>query len=328
MSSPRRRWVDLTERAIYLRSIPVAAELPPKVLHAVAHSLVEREHAPGDKLLEAGKCARALQLITSGAVELVRGGQKLGELAAPQSVGFLNILARNEAPYDAIAREPVHALELSADRFYQLLEDYYPLLRATVRYLAQRMLAEMRELPKEALGLPAMEFPLAVPERPLDLVERVFFMRCVSAFKTTNLSALAVLAEHMLESRSPAGHRFFEIGDKSSFTIFILSGTVECETADGRTFEYGAGTAVGGVESLAAALRWYSARAKTPVVALLGAPDNVFELMEDNFELGDDFVRMLAGGLQAMLAAKAASGQASFAAKREVSSLGAVPVGA
>jgi CRP-like cAMP-binding protein len=328
MLSPKRRWVDVTERAIYLRSIPVAAELPPKVLHAVAHSLVEREFAKGDKLLEAGKGARALELVTSGKVDLVRGGAKIGELAPPQSVGFLNILARNEAAYDAIATEPLHALELSADRFYQLMEDYYPLLVATLRYLAQRMLAEMRELPREALGLPPIEFSLPVPDRPLDIVERVFFMRCVSAFKNTNLSAVAVLAEHMQESRVPEGHRYFEVGDKSSFTIFILSGTVECETADGRRFEYGTGTAVGGVESLAAGDRWYSARAKTPVTALLGAPDNVFELMEDNFELGDDFVRMLAMGLQGMLAAKAAMGQGTFGTKREVSNLGAVAVGA
>ncbi|MBK6517736.1 MAG: Crp/Fnr family transcriptional regulator [Polyangiaceae bacterium] len=199
---------------------------------------------------------------------------------------------------------------------------------ATLRYLAQRMLAEMRELPREALGLPPIEFSLPVPDRPLDIVERVFFMRCVSAFKNTNLSAVAVLAEHMQESRVPEGHRYFEVGDKSSFTIFILSGTVECETADGRRFEYGTGTAVGGVESLAAGDRWYSARAKTPVTALLGAPDNVFELMEDNFELGDDFVRMLAMGLQGMLAAKAAMGQGTFGTKREVSNLGAVAVGA
>ena len=153
-SSAARRWVDVTERAIYLRSIPVAAELPTRVLHAVAHSMVDREFEPGEKLLEAGRPASHLELLTSGKIELRKGDVKLGEMVPPQSVGFLNILGRNEAAYDAVAVEPVQALELSAERFYDLLEDYYPLLVATLRYAAQRLLAEMQELPQEALGLP------------------------------------------------------------------------------------------------------------------------------------------------------------------------------
>lgn len=323
-----RRWVDVTERAIYLRSIPVAAELPPKVLHAVAHSLTERELKVGDKVLEVGKPVRALELLTVGELSLERDGKQLGIMAPPQSVGFLNILARNDATYDAVVTTPSHALELSADRFYELLEDHYPLLIATLRYAAQRMLAEMQELPQEALGLKATELPLTIPDREMDLVERVFFLRCMSAFSKTNLSALAVLAELMDEVRVPKGHTLFELDQRSEFTLFMLSGWVTCETADGRRFEYGPGTAVGGVESLANQRRWYSVRSKTPVIALSGRADDLLALMEDNFGLGGDFIRMLATGLQGLMAMKAARGQSVFAVKREVSSLGAVPVGA
>ncbi|NUP06473.1 MAG: cyclic nucleotide-binding domain-containing protein [Polyangiaceae bacterium] len=306
-----RRWVDVTERAIYLRSLPVAGMLPTKVLHAIARSLVERTFEPGAKLLEQGKPVRHMRILTAGRLTTKSGDRVIGQVVPPESVGFLNLLAHNDGSYDAIAVEPVHALELSADRFYTLLEDHYPLLLTTLQYTAERLLHEMKELPQEALGLPPTTFPIAVPERRLDLVERVFFMRCVSAFANTNLGALAVLAEHMSEARVPAGHPFFSIGDKSSFTVFILSGIVECEAPDGRIFEYGGGTAAGGVEALAGKERWYSARAKTPVVALIGTADALVELMEDNFEIGSDFIRMLVTGLQGMLSAKAARVAAS-----------------
>lgn len=323
-----RRWVDVTERAIYLRSIPVAAELPPKVLHAVAHSLTEREFQVGDKLLEVGKPVRALELLTVGKLVLQRDGKQLGEMTPPQSVGFLNILARNDATYDAVVVEPSHALELSAERFYELVEDHYPLLVATLRYIAQRMLAEMQELPQEALGLKAMDLPLAIPDREMDLVERVFFLRCMSAFSKTNLGALAILAELMDELRVPEGHTVFELGAPSEFTLFILSGWVTCETADGRRFEYGPGTAVGGVEALANQRRWYTVTTRTPLIGLRGRADDLLALMEDNFGLGGDFIRVLATGLQGLMAMKAARGQSVFAVRREVSNLGSVPVGA
>ncbi len=325
---PSRRWVDVTERAIYLRSIPVAAELPQSVRHAVAHSLVERELEVGERALEKGKPVRALELVTSGCLRLENGDRFLGDIRPPQTVGFLNILARADAAYDAVATEPVHALELSADRFFELMEDHYPLLVATLRYFAQRLLYEMQELPQEALGFAPIEFPMPVPARPLDLVERIFFLRCLTTYKKTNLGALTILAEHMSEVRVGPDTRLFSIGERSDFTLFLLSGTVVCDAADGRSFQYGPGTAVGGVEALANQDRWYEARTRTPIVALRGRADALVSLMEDDFELGCDFITMLAKSLLGMMAAKASRGQAMSGDKRDVSNLGKVLVGA
>ncbi len=150
----------------------------------------------------------------------------------------------------------------------------------------------------------------------------------MSAFKQTNLSALSAIAEQMRELRVPAGEVIFRAGERPSFTVFVMRGTVTCEAEDGRTFSYGPGTAVGGIEALAEKPRWYTARASTDVVALLGQVEHLLDLIEDNFEFGLLFVSTLARGLSGMLAAKAAMGQASFATKRDVSKLGAVPVGA
>ncbi len=323
-----RRWVDLTERAIYLRVIPVTAQLASPVLHAVAQCLVEREVPPGESLLSTGKKVRALSLITEGRVALLKDGKRVGELVPPQSAGFLNIVAGTDAPYDAICETTVSLLELSAENLLELFEDQPSLLQATIVYMGERLLAEMKEMPQQALGLPSEVIPLEVPARELDLVERMFFLRCMSAFKHTNVSALSAIAEQLVELRRGPGESVFELGAPPEHTVFVVKGTIGCETEDGRRFQYGPGTAVGGLEALASKPRWYSARAETEVVALLGRVEHLLDVVEDNFEFGMAFVSTLAQGLSGILAAKASMGQASFNQKRNVSKLGAVPVGA
>ncbi len=323
-----RRWVDVTERALYLRAIPVTANLPQAVVHAVANRLVDREYAPGAQLMTSGKPVPALTLVTDGRLSLVSNGNQIGELAPPQSVGFLNLVARADAPYDAVAQTPVRGLELSAQNLFTLMEDHYPLLLSTIRYTAERLLAEMQELPQEVLGLPPSELPLIVPDRPLNLVETIYCLRALSAFKTTNLNTLMVMAAEMKERRVKAGETLIHIGEQADHTFFILDGWVTCETADGRTFRYGPGTAVGGLETLAARPRWYQARADVDTVCLIGSTDHLLDLIEDDAELGADLASTLGRGLLGLLRMKAAKGQATFAIKREVSSLGAVPVGA
>lgn len=326
-SSGSRNFIDLTERAIYLRSIPVAAELPPTVLHAVASCCTEREFAPGDLLMHAGKPVKALELLTEGSLKLVRGGKEVGKLAPPQSIGFLNIVGRSDGSYDAIAESPIRALELPAERLYDLLEDHFSLLDATLHYLAERLLFELMDLPEGALNMAAIPIPIAIPERPLDLVEKIFFLRCMSAYKRANVNALTVIAEQMSEVRKPAGAELWRAGDPARWSLFLASGTVVNETPDGRTFRYGPGTAVGGTETLARKDRWYSTRAETDIVGLRGSPDQLIDMLEDNFDIASDLICTLAGGLAGLLARKAEGG-AGFAQIRAVSKLGAVPVGA
>jgi CRP-like cAMP-binding protein len=322
------RFVDLTERAIYLRSIPVAAELPPRVLHVIALALEERELSDGSPVMRAGEPVESLHLLTHGEIALRKGQVEVGRLKPPQSLGFLDILARSEGSYDAIAVGDVCSLELAADALFEIMEDHFSLLVATLRYAAERMLAEMQELPAQALGIPPETMPIAIPSRELDLVERVLILRNMAVFRRTNVNALSVLSEHMPEVRVPAGAALFDIGERPTFTVFVVQGAVRCTTEDGRSFIYGPGTAVGGVESLAGKSRWYRAVAETDLVFLRGSADALLDMMEDNADLGRDFIAMLAMGLKAMIGRKLAAGAGAFETKRDVSGLGAVPVGA
>jgi CRP-like cAMP-binding protein len=278
--------------------------------------------------MRAGEPVEALHILTEGRLALERDGKSLGKLEAPQTLGFLGIIARTDGAYDAIAEVDTHSLELRTEALLEIMEDHFEFLLATLRYAAQRLLYEMRELPESMLSIPPERMPIAVPERRLDVIEKVLILRSMAVFKRTNISALALLSDLMEEHRYEPGKVMWEVGDPPAWSLFLIDGFVTCEAADGRRFRYGPGTAVGGVETIAQLPRWYRATTETPVVALHGLSDRIVDFMEDNFDLGSDFVAMLAGGLGAMLARKAAMGQQAFAQKRDVSTLGAVAVGA
>jgi CRP-like cAMP-binding protein len=299
--------VDKTERALYLRAIPVTAKLPQSVLHAIAARLEEVEHPTGAHIVEAGERVRALVLVTEGRIGRFEHGTRRGEVHPPESLGFLELLAERDASYDAIAESRVRSLELSAAALSSLLEDHTTLLVSTIRFVAARLLEQMRRLPEGALGLPAEKLPLVVPDRPLTMVEILFCLRSLTAFRTTNMNTLIAMATPMRELRLPAGAALFRHGDPAENTYFVLDGWVACEAADGRRFRYGSSTALGGLETLAAERRWYSAHAETDVVCLVGSSDHLLDLMEDDDELGVDLARTLARGLLGILARLGAS---------------------
>lgn len=313
---------DLTERMLHLKQIPVGALLPAQVLRVIAAHLQERTFAPGGRLMRRGEPIDGLHMLIEGGVTLSREGASLGDLDAPQTLGFLGILARQDGPYDATAKGEVRVFELETDTLLDLFEDHFELLSATLRYLAERLYFDMQELPKEALGIPPTDVGV-VPDRPLDLVERVLYLRTSSGLTGANVNALAVMARQMEEVRVKAGTKFWSIGDPAEHVLFIVKGSVRCEAANGREFRYGPGTGAGGVEALAGKPRWYGITAETDLVGLMGREDQLMDIFENQFRMAMDFTTMLARAEIGLLARRATLGQAPITAR-----VGGIRVGA
>jgi CRP-like cAMP-binding protein len=318
---------DLTERILYLRSIPVGGALSPRVLQAIASTLRERTFPKGTHLMRENEPIVALHLLTGGSVSLARGGRALGTLRPPQSLGFLGIMAQSDGAYDAICDEDTRTFEVAADALSDLLEDQFEFFYATLRYMADRLYYDMQELPAAALGSEP-ELDPKMPERPLDLVERIWVMRGYAGFEKANLNALASLCQQCEEVRFEPGTRLWSAGDPAPDVFLLVRGTIGCLTAGGTQFRYGPSTAVGGVDTVADKPRWYSATTETRVLGLRAASDRFVDLLENDFSLASNFLAALAGALVKVLARKAELGHEPLAQRRNVSQLGAVPVGA
>lgn len=343
------RLVGPTERMIYLRSIPVAAVVPPQVLSVLANEFRETTFAPGEMVVEQGEPIDALELLIEGSLTLTKSGQEVGKLRPPQSIGFLDILARAESAYSAVADSATYTIRLEAETLFEVFEDHFPLLEATLGYLAERLFPEISELPAEALESFLLESfePMASPggERSsapiagaadasavlgaaIDPVERMLLLRSTRAFGTTNLNALSALSRQLDEHRLEAGARIWRRGDNAERFAILLSGHARCTAKDGKLFRAGPGTMLGAVESIAHHPRWFDMEAQEPLLFLDGRVDTLLELFEDNFRMASDFVALLATDLRRAIARKLALGIKTLDVRRKVSNLGAVPVGA
>lgn len=323
----RTRFVDITDRIIYLRSIPVTAALSPPVLKIVASYLTERSFPAGTVMMREGEPIEALHLLTEGKLALVRKGKPFGELAPPQSLGFLGILARSDGTYDATAEVDTRSLELRAEALLELIEDHSDLLRSTIRYLAERDLYEVQELPVDALEQRLLGKQREVSDKTMDLVERLLFLRDLGAFKRTNLNALTVLARQLEEVRFAPGERIWSDGDPAEHQLWCLSGTARCTSGD-KTWRAGGDSVLGGLEGIAARPRWYTLEAETAMVTMRGTTAGFLDVAEDDFGMAADFIAMLARDVVGLLERRAQLGQSSVGVLRNVSNLGAVPVGA
>jgi CRP-like cAMP-binding protein len=319
--------LDLTERMLHLRQIPVAAMLPPTVVRMLAEALIPRTFREGRVVLRQGTPADAMYLLTEGTLALTKDAMPFGELRAPQTVGFLSILARQETPYDAVAQIETRAYQLETDTLLDLFADHFPLYEATLRYFAERLWFEFQDLPQEMLGFAAVDLG-PVPKRKIDLVEKVLYLRQMSGFATANVNALATMGRQLEEMRAPAGTELWRQGDASGKVLFSVQGTIRCEAKGDRVFRYGAGSGVGGIEALADRPRWYHATAETDVVGFWGQPENLFDLFEHQQKMAMDFVCMLARAQAGLLQRKAKLGHNPLAVARSAKKLGTVHYGA
>ncbi len=319
--------IPMTERSLHLRAIPVGTLLPPPVLAIIATHLKEHAYEKGDVLLRHGEMVGGLHLLVKGSLRLSAKGKELVVMTPPQSFGFLGILARSESIYDVDFPEGAVTLELDADTLHELLEDHFPLLYATLNYLAERLLHELVELPAEALAIP-MGPEVDIPEHELDFIERIFFLRKMGAFSTANLNALAVMSSNLVEMRLPAGTVLWKEGTPSDHVIMVVSGKLRCTTDSGKVFLYGANTVIGGIEALAGRPHWYTLVADTPVLCFKGVQEVFLDLMEENFSMASDFMGFLAQRLLQLYSRKADQGLSTVNVPREMPKLGRVAMGA
>jgi CRP-like cAMP-binding protein len=110
-----------------------------------------RDAAPGERIVEQGRAIERISIPISGAVEVSRGGERLGSMQPGQIVG-LALAVSGEAPsFDASFREPGRYMSWPLPRLRTFL-DKRPELRVSLQRLASQDLAVKvdRLMPREA----------------------------------------------------------------------------------------------------------------------------------------------------------------------------------
>lgn len=273
----------------------------------IAESLRERTFAPGEALLRGGERAASMHLVVEGRVAISRGGRRLSTVGPGAPVGGLSILARETEGVEAVAETEVVTLQTDADDVFEIFEEHFGMLRHVLAALARQLLEVMSRLPAEAIR-GSLRSVTPAREEGLDLVERILFLRQTQPFAHSSVNALAELAQGLDEVRFEAGHVLWREGEEAARVILIVSGRVQCTSSHFPALTLGPGSSPGAVEAVAAGPRRYTAVAETPVVALSGHVEGLFDVFEDNFDMALDYLATIAGWLLTLIEAVAAHG--------------------
>jgi CRP-like cAMP-binding protein len=292
------RFIGPVERLLYLRSMGNLDDMPAEEAADLAQRVRERSFRSGSLLLREGEVVTSAFFLVEGVVALRRGGRTYRVIQAPGTVGMLAALSASPRGVEARAETDCLTLELAGDEFVDTLEDNFRLLSRMIAQFSGQIAALQRKL--EARGLSIREEPKITPypERELDLVRRLVWLRRGGPFRSVSLDAMAEIARRLIEVRCEPGDVLWKQGERSEFGLQILHGIVVCtDDSAQRSFRMGGGSVLGMLEAYAHLPRGYDAVAETRLVALRADVEALLDVFEDNFEVGLAFVSFLAGVL-------------------------------
>jgi CRP/FNR family transcriptional regulator, cyclic AMP receptor protein len=269
---------DRVERELFLRST-IGRNLPST--RELAELLSDVAFEAGSSIYREGDPAEEIFFVRRGRVGLSRGGGPQRELGPGSVIGIFDVDQDQPRARTALALTDVELLSLSSEDRLELLEDSFEHTRAIIAMTAARL----DEFGRYG-GAPLEPGETLAPKaEALLLIERVFTLRDTPAFRRASIQALVSLAPAADELRLAAGERLFERGEARAVLYVVVAGCLELEYADGQQQRFGGASLLGGGAAFGAALSRQTARALTPAVVLRIGEEDVYDVMEDHFEL-------------------------------------------
>ena len=301
MSDPSKsHFFGAIDRVLYLRTLPLFGTLPSDELALLATYTTERQFEPGALLATQDGCVESIHLLVDGGVRTSRGGAPIGVFGPRDTVGVLGLLARADEGIEVIAVTATRTLEIGAEALLDLFEDHFSILQHVLRGVAELALEKRKQ--RLLAGAPeSAEAPSQSQARPLDFVERIFFLRRALPPGFSSVAALAGIARRATELRMEPGELLWNQGDPADAIVIPVRGTIACVVDGGaHRFRFGLGVFVASSEALAGALHWYEARAESPLLALRVAVEDLVDVFDDHFELAMEMLALMARDLLAI----------------------------
>ncbi len=264
--------VRTLSRMLRLRRFALFEHADLDELASIAENLVDTELPAGTVIATAGSRLRGIHLVVDGRIETEPRAHSWGP---NQAYGALEVFANREVAQTAIAVTPVHTLQLLASELGEVLEDNYGVLLATLRELAERVLAHAPPQPRNL----ALQTAGA-----LGLVERLIVLRQELPFTGARLQALASLAHASDEVTWPAGSTISRAGEPATSAFVIVAGSA-ASTRGGETKLLAPGASVGYLETLAGLPYGATVETTSPVRLLRSRGSAIFDVIEDHTDV-------------------------------------------
>jgi HEAT repeat protein len=136
--------LPLIDRVIFLRKVPLFADLPPSDLRSIASITEEHSFSDGDAIAEEGDLGDAMHIIVSGEVSIVVGrsgaGTRTLAVRSPGDViGEMAVITSQPRMASLLARGPVRVLTIGQRQFTSILSERPETSLGVMRILCQRL---------------------------------------------------------------------------------------------------------------------------------------------------------------------------------------------
>jgi len=132
--------LTVMEKVALLQTVEVFRSVPTQSLARVAAIAQEIEYEARQALYNDNEASDSMFVLLQGEVALLRPGQEAKKLGPGQVAGLPAFLAGDSEPESAMATQPVRALRLDQEDFYDAMAEDFNLtrgiLQAVVRWAA------------------------------------------------------------------------------------------------------------------------------------------------------------------------------------------------
>ncbi len=272
------------ERLLFLRSLAASRPGGPEAAQLAA-AMRDVYFDRGQRLFAAGEPSGDIFFVVRGAVRMEAPGEAPWDFEAPAVVGALDSFAGVRHTRTGVAARATHALALSHEDWLAVLEDSSDFTRDFVLRRSAALLRMHLGLAGDG-GYGAAAPPAARLATRLGLLDRTLALQELPVFRAAGVQATLRLAELATEIDLEPGETLFGEGDEASAVDVVAGGVIAVErVAPPLRAAFGRGSLVGGAAAVGALRQAFTARAVEGAVVLRVRKDDVFDVMEDHFEL-------------------------------------------
>jgi CRP-like cAMP-binding protein len=131
------------DRVLFLRKVPLFAELPPQDLQPIAAIAEEQAFTDGDAIVRQGDPGDAMHIIVDGDVSVVvddeRGAKTVARRSSGDVVGEMALITNEPRIATLIAHDRVRVLSIGRAQFEAILRERPETALAVMRQLCSRL---------------------------------------------------------------------------------------------------------------------------------------------------------------------------------------------
>jgi CRP-like cAMP-binding protein len=275
-------------REIFLAAFGLPLEsVDPWVIDRLTSILEEQEVHAGRTLFIAGEPVEFLYFMQDGQVRFTTADGPSWTLRGRCVFGALEALGDRPATRTATALADFYGMRVSAVAWVEILEDSFRLARSAMVSVSRGVMRLEDQVPTGAPVSPdEASFLSPVPPGTLSLVDRLALLLDVPMLRLGGGQALADLAAVTEQVSFAAGQLIIERGIEQLHVIRIVDGEVLAEREGPAVLRrQGPRDLVCGTAILGHVAEAWQARAITPVRAISFPIEELFDLMEEHFDL-------------------------------------------